>query len=295
MLHYVDLPLGETIAYRTRAGGDKTILLIHGNMVSSKHWDLLLDNLDEQYTLVPLDLPGFGQSTYNHQINSIEDFAKVVKEFVDELELDVYAILGWSMGGAIGMQYCAMYDQPCEKLMLLASGSTRGYPFYATNPDGTPDVSNRLETYDQIKQDPMKTKVMEAAQQNGDKETMKMVWDAAIYTQKKPEPNHYDEYLEDILTQRNIAECYHALNHFNISHVHNGLVDGTGDVDQIDVPVLVMHGDLDYVVLSTMKDEILEDLTGDVEYVELTNCGHSPMVDDLSLLTESIENYLRKD
>ena len=34
------------IAYRESAGGDKALILIHGNMTSSKHWDVLMDKLD---------------------------------------------------------------------------------------------------------------------------------------------------------------------------------------------------------------------------------------------------------
>ncbi|WP_223154919.1 intracellular short-chain-length polyhydroxyalkanoate depolymerase [Alkalibacillus aidingensis] len=295
MLKEIELPNGERIAYRERMSGERVVLLIHGNMVSSKHWDLLMKSLDETYSLIALDLPGFGQSTYRHKIKSIKDFSDTVRQFIKAVDINPCAILGWSMGGAIAMQYCADYPNGCDKLLLLASGSTRGYPFYATNSDGTPNLDQRMKTYEEVKQDPVKTLAMETAQRNKDKETMRMVWDAAIYTQNKPQPDLYDEYLEDILTQRNIAECYHALNQFNISHVHNGLVEGTGEVDQIQVPVLVMHGNLDYVVLDHMKNEILEDLKGEVEYVELTGCGHSPMIDNLELLTSTIEEFLGKE
>ncbi|MBR7552606.1 alpha/beta fold hydrolase [Allobacillus sp. GCM10007491] len=293
-LQSVEIPNGEQIAYRERKGNGKTILLIHGNMVSSKHWDVLFEALDEDYHLIAPDLQGFGESSYNKPIREINDFAKTIEQFVDQLELTPYAMIGWSMGGTVAMQYCANRPQACEKLILLASGSTRGYPFYATNPDGTPNVEQRLKTYEEIKNDPAKTKTMEQAQRNQDKETMKLVWDTAIYTQKQPDPAKYDEYLADIFTQRNIAECYHALNTFNISPVHNGLVEGTNEVEKIDVPVLVLQGNLDYVVLPQMAEEIMEDLTGDVTYQELTGCGHSPMIDDLETLVKTVEDYLQK-
>ena len=43
---HVQLPNGETIAYQEREGGHKKVLLIHGNMTSSVHWDLVLENMD---------------------------------------------------------------------------------------------------------------------------------------------------------------------------------------------------------------------------------------------------------
>ncbi len=49
-LQKVTLSNQETIAYRERPGGKQTIILVHGNMTSSKHWDVLMDALDPKYT-----------------------------------------------------------------------------------------------------------------------------------------------------------------------------------------------------------------------------------------------------
>ncbi len=47
----VDLPNGEQIAYREREGGEQTVILVHGNMTSSKHWDVLMDSMDSKYKI----------------------------------------------------------------------------------------------------------------------------------------------------------------------------------------------------------------------------------------------------
>ncbi len=51
-LKKVLLANGETIAYRERSGGQIPIVLIHGNMTSSKHWDIVLDRLFSQRLLL---------------------------------------------------------------------------------------------------------------------------------------------------------------------------------------------------------------------------------------------------
>ena len=43
------------------------------------------------------------------------------------------------------MQFVADYPGYCEKLVLLASASTRGYPFFGTKVDGTPDLEHRFK------------------------------------------------------------------------------------------------------------------------------------------------------
>ena len=39
------------------------------------------------------------------------------------------------------------------ELILLASASTRGYPFFGSNEQGLPDPANRLKTLEEVKRD----------------------------------------------------------------------------------------------------------------------------------------------
>lgn len=291
-LKKVDLPNGETIAYREREGGLTNVLLIHGNMTSSKHWDLLIDSLGPEYKVFALDLRGFGESSYIKPIMSIKEFSADVKLFVDEIELKDFTLVGWSTGGAVGMQFAADYPGLCEKLVLLASASTRGYPFFGTSPEGLPDVNNRLVTYEDVKADPGKTLPVQQAYGEQNRGFLKAMWNMLIYTDRQPEEQLYEEYVDDMLTQRNLAEVYHSLNTFNISRVNNGLVDGTDQVKDIRIPVLVLRGDRDLVVTQRMTEEIIEDFEGRANFVELKNCGHSPLVDDLDQLLQHIEGFL---
>ncbi|MEH7120159.1 alpha/beta hydrolase [Neobacillus vireti] len=286
----VHLSNGETLAYRERAGGEQKVLLIHGNMTSSKHWDLVYENLDPKYKLYAVDLRGFGQSTYNNLITSIKDFSDDVKLFVDAIGLKDFAVVGWSTGGAVSLQFAADYPGYCNKLILLASESTRGYPF-----DGKlheKDEPRRFVLHEEIKKDVTKTIPVQTAYDTNNTELLKLIWNAVIYTHNQPVPELYEEYLQDMRTQRNLAEVHHSNNTFNISHHHNGLVEGNGKVDDINVPVLVLRGERDYVVTAEMTNEILEDLGSKARFIELKNCGHSPLVDDLPQLLSAMTQFL---
>ena len=291
-LKKVDLLNGETISYRERDGGTKKVLLIHGNMTSSKHWDLLIDQMDPEYKIYAVDLRGFGESSYHKPTMSIKDFSDDVKMFVDKIGLKDFAIVGWSTGGAVGMQFAADYPGYCEKLVLLASASTRGYPFFGTSREGLPDINNRLVTYEDVKADAGKTIAVQTAYDQQNRGFLKAMWNMLIYTDRQPEERHYDEYVDDMLTQRNLAEVYYSLNTFNISGVNNGLADGTDQVKDIQIPVLVLRGDRDLVVTQRMTEEIVEDFAGRARFVELKDCGHSPLVDDLDQLLQHIEGFL---
>ena len=291
-LYKVELSNGETLTYRLREGGDEIIVLVHGNMTSSKHWDLLLESMDERFTIYAVDMRGFGGSTYNTRITSIKDFSDDIKLWIDELNLKNFTIIGWSTGGNVAMQFCADYPGYAEKLVLFASGSTRGYPFYSSNADGTPNVADRLKTIEQIEQDPMKTIPMQQMYDTKNREGLKFVWNSAIYTHNQPDIEGYEQYVDDMLTQRNLADVYHALNVFNISAVDNEVTKGTNQVKDIQVPTLILYGDRDLVVIEAMTNEIIEDFEGRAYVKKLVNCGHSPLVDCLDETKDAIEQFI---
>ena len=291
-LQKVILPNKEQIAYRERVGGDKTVILVHGNMTSSKHWDLLMETLDQKYKVYAPDLRGFGESSYNKRVTSIKDFSNDLKSFVDAHRLKDFYLIGWSTGGAICMQFEADYPGYCERLILLASASTRGYPFLGTKDDGTPDLEHRLVTIQDVEQDTGKTMAIQGLYDTENKEGLKAVWNALIYTHNKPDDEKYEQYVDDMLTQKNLADVYHALNTFNISGHHNGLHEGTNQAKDLAIPVLILRGDRDLVVTEQMTREIQEDLGNNATYIQLKNAGHSPLIDDLEDLKETIENFL---
>ena len=127
------------------------------------------------------------------------------------------------------------------------------------------------------------------------KEGLRAVWDALIYTHNKPNEQLYEEYLEDMLTQRNLADVYHSLNTFNIGADHNGVSKGSNQAKDITIPVLILRGDRDYVVTEEMTQEIVSDLGDNATYIPLVNCGHSPLIDDLGQLLGAIEKFLKEE
>ena len=68
----VDLPNGERISYQEREGGEKKLLLIHGNMTSSKHWDLVIEHLDPSYKVYGIDMRGFGNRPITIQLHRLK-------------------------------------------------------------------------------------------------------------------------------------------------------------------------------------------------------------------------------
>lgn len=285
-LKEITLLTNERLTYREREGGQQVLVLVHGNMTSSKHWDVLMDVLNAKYKIYAIDLRGFGGSTYNNRVTSIKDFSDDLKGFVEALELKDFNLIGWSTGGAVCMQF--VIDNPglCDKLVLLASASTRGYPFFGTTEDGSPDLANRFATIEEVEA-AGQTLLIQGMYDSENRAGLKSVWDAVIYTHNKPNDEQYDQYVSDMLTQKNLADVYHSLNTFNISG-H----EGTNRAKDITIPVLILRGERDYVITEQMTNEIIEDLGDNASFTELKDTGHSPLVDDLAKLKEVVESFL---
>lgn len=290
-LRSVDLPNGETIGYREREGGTIPLLLLHGNQTSSKHWDVLLEAMDSEYKLYAMDMRGFGASTYETRIDSIADFASDVELFVDELDFESFHLMGWSTGGGVAMQYTADNPDRVRKLVLMAPVSTRGYPIYKKDENGTP-TDELLTKREEIAADPVQVAPIAEAQETNDGETLRAVWDQLIYTHNQPAPDRYDEYVEDMLTQRNLADVDYALVQLNISDEHNGVTEGTREANDIDVPTLVLRGDRDLVITETMVEETVTDIESNAKLLVLDDCGHSPLIDDLDQLLDEVTTFI---
>ncbi len=283
---------GEKIAYRMGGGTGKRLILIHGNMTSSKHFDILVDELPDDLQILAPDMRGFGLSSYNQEVDSLAELASEVEEILDAENFWPNILLGWSTGGGVAMEIAADRKDEVEKLILLESASTRGYPTFAKDENGEPIPGEFLETKEEIAADPVKTQPIKNAQENGNKAVLRQVWNELIYHENKPDPEKYEEYLDDILTQRNLVDIYYSLAHFNISPEHNGLKPGNNRAAEIEAPTLVLRGDRDRVITEDMAQQTADDIGENAELVHLEGCGHSPLIDDMEQLLDVILNFI---
>ncbi|KFM99901.1 alpha/beta hydrolase [Bacillus clarus] len=291
-MEFVSLSNGETIAYQEVGRQNKEILvLIHGNMTSSQHWDLVIEKLQDRYHIYAMDLRGFGQSTYHKSIDSLQDFVEDIKLFIDELQLEKFSLMGWSMGGGVAMEFTATHPKLVEKVILVESVGMKGYPIFKKDINGQPIVSSLLKTKEEIAQDPVQIAPVLDAIKNMNKLYYRTIWNLLIYTHNQPEPERYEKYLDDMLTQRNFVDVNYSLITFNISDEHNGVVQGNGHIHRLQVPTLVVQGDRDYVVPQVVGEELAKNLPN-AKLVILEDCGHSPFIDCLDEFIGHVTKWL---
>jgi pimeloyl-ACP methyl ester carboxylesterase len=112
---------GHRVAFR-RVGSGPVVVLIHGIAGTGAIWDALLPALAQSSTVIALDLPGHGQSGSSAGDYSIGGLAATVRDLLIALGEDRATIVGHSLGGGVAMQFCYLFPELAERLVLISSG-----------------------------------------------------------------------------------------------------------------------------------------------------------------------------
>lgn len=89
-----------------RVGSGEPVVLLHGLGSRRQAWAPVIEIAASQRELIPLDLPGFGESPPDEAgtVLTVAEFADRVERFFAELGLDRPHLAGNSMGGGIGLE-----------------------------------------------------------------------------------------------------------------------------------------------------------------------------------------------
>lgn len=97
------------------------LVLLHGGLGHSGHWENQLGVLADHYRVITVDSRGHGRSTMTDQQISYELMASDIVALMDFLNIPKANVLGWSDGGNIGL-YLAIH-QPDRLIKVIASGA----------------------------------------------------------------------------------------------------------------------------------------------------------------------------
>jgi 2-hydroxy-6-oxonona-2,4-dienedioate hydrolase len=283
---------GETIAYRTAGVKGPVVVLVHGNMSSSVHWQTTMEHLENDFQLIVPDMRGFGDSSYNSELNSLLDFGSDLLDLLTALKVESCSLVGWSTGGGVVLEMAAELKEKVKKVILLDSVGLTGYPMFKKDASYQPILTELLTTKEEIAKDPVQVLPIVAAYANRDKNMLKAIWNAVIYNMNQPNEEDYDLYLEAMLKQRNIVDVDYGLVVFNMTHDHNGVVAGSGRMDLITADIVILHGEKDMVVPVMYAHDMKKRFGDKAELVLFENAGHSVITDDLNLFVSTLKEKL---
>jgi pimeloyl-ACP methyl ester carboxylesterase len=109
------------VIYRI-GGSGPPVVLIHGMVNSSRHWEEVALRLAGDYTVVAPDLIGHGDSARPRGDYSLGAHAASIRDLLAVIGIDRATIVGHSLGGGVAMQFFYQFPQRVERLALVSSG-----------------------------------------------------------------------------------------------------------------------------------------------------------------------------
>lgn len=110
--------------YYEIAGEGEPLLLIHGFRSSMQMWRKQIPVFSPHYKVVTFDLRGHGKSDKPLKPYSIRVFAADIVGLMKALELPPAHVVGFSMGGMIGIQLCLEAPESVKSLVVVNSPFT---------------------------------------------------------------------------------------------------------------------------------------------------------------------------
>ena len=115
----------KKLSYKKKGKG-LPLIFLHGFGEDSRVWDEFVEKFVEDYKVIRIDLPGFGQSDAGEDM-TISKMANGVHAVLEKLEVKQCVLIGHSMGGYVSLAFAERHEN-----MLLGLGMFHSQPFADT-------------------------------------------------------------------------------------------------------------------------------------------------------------------
>ena len=211
-------------------GSGSPVVLIHGWPLSGRSWEDQVPALVEGgHRVVTYDRRGFGTSSQPWGGYDYDTFAADLATLIEHLDLSDVALVGFSMGGGEVARYIRSYGTNRVAKVVLA-GAVPPYLYQSDdNPEGGLDDATIQQFKDGVRGDRI-------AFLDG---FITDFFAAGDRSDLISEPSRlYHREIAAFASPKGTLDCIDAF----------GRTDFRNDLDKIDVPTLVIHGDSDGIV-----------------------------------------------
>ncbi len=219
---------GTTIFYKDWGTG-RPIVFSHGWPLNADAWDpQLLSMASNGLRGVAHDRRGHGRSSQSWAGNTMDDYADDLAAVIETLDLRDAVLVGHSTGGGEVVRYVGRHGSGRVAKIVLVGAVPPLMLKTASNPDGTP-----MEVFDD-----MRAKVV------ADRSQLFADLSVPFYGANRPGSNVSQGIRDEFWLmgmQVNLKAAHDCIEQFSES-------DFNEDLERVDVPMLLIHGDDDQIV-----------------------------------------------
>lgn len=244
-----------------RDGEGPALVLLHGYAGGLGYWRPVTADLMNEFDVIAVDLPGFAGSADEPAADSIEGHASAVFGLMDDLGVDRFSLLGFSMGGMIAQEAAFSHPSRLETLILYGSSAIG-------------DLPHRFEPWEAA----IKGVEAEGVEAIADKTSV--TW----FVKGKDDP-YYAECREACrgASPEACVKVMRAMQHWTS-------VDRLGDIK---IPTLVIVGDQDKSTKPSDSIVLWEGIEGS-SFCVLPGCAHGAHMEKPGLFNRILADFLRE-
>jgi pimeloyl-ACP methyl ester carboxylesterase len=264
---------GLTLHYIT-AGRGPAVVLVHGLGGFAESWRHNVPALARVATVFAVDLPGFGLSAKPPTRYRLADSARALHGFIQAMGLERIAIVGHSLGAAVGLTYALTHPARVERLGLLGAL--------------VPGSSYRPSVPYRIAATPLLGELLALC-------GCAPVYRAAISRCfHAPVAAEVDYLVRESYTARTSPEAKAAYL-ATLRDIRRDILEHAPDYRRalatLDLPVLLIHGRQDRVVAPVHSREAAEVLpSARVRWID--GCGHFPQIEHADIVNSWLTEFL---
>ncbi len=252
---YVSTDDGAEIHYKDWGTGSP-VLLSHGWPLNSDAWEAAARFLAEQgHRAIAHDRRGHGRSSQTWHGNEMDTYADDLACLVDTLDLADLTLIGHSTGGGEIVRYVGRHGTARVSRLVLVSAVPPLMLRTADNPEGLP-----IEVFDEIR-------AGEAADRS---QLYRDLADGPFFGHNRRQD--VDQGFRDAFWLQSMA-CGHRGAYECIAAF--SATDFRSDLEKVDVPTLVIHGDDDQIVPFEVGGKRSAEMIDGAELLVYPGSGHA--------------------
>jgi non-heme chloroperoxidase len=265
---------GHNLYVRDTKSDGRPVVLIHGWPLSSESWSEQIPKLrDEGFRVVAYDRRGFGESDPGDSYD-YDDLADDLDNVLSDLDLNDVTLVGFSMGGGEVARYVSRHGTGRLHSVVFASA----VPPYLLKSEDNPDGPLTEEFADELR--------------GGVEEDRDAFFDEFTknFFSADDELKVSDEQRQEAVkqckqsNQEAVLGCMKAW----------GTTDFREDLESIDIPTLVIHGDSDVIVPFEGSGKRTHEAIEDSELVVIEDGPHGVNVSHADEFNSALLEFLKK-
>lgn len=111
--------LDNSIVHYEVLGRGRPVIFLHGWVGSWKYWITSMQVASTSYRAYALDLWGFGDTAHNELKYSLDEQARLLEAFLNELGIGKIALVGHGLGALVGMKFASRFRQSVDRIMAV--------------------------------------------------------------------------------------------------------------------------------------------------------------------------------